>query len=549
MKMNFATKYTLFAAALVTVVGFNACKKSKSAEPLPIIDPVYTEINTKQTPTINRAELTNDSIFLYAKEIYYWNTSLPTYDAYEPRKYGAGEANYELNLYNLVKASKSADYVSAATPPNNKYSYIFNTDDANPNPTANIPNASASVDLEGNGNDMGIYNLSALRVGTTNVYKLYILATAENSPSFNAGLTRGAYITSINGTPIGNIVSDKIAAAEVNLINSTIFSDPATLRLTGFKADGSAFNVTIIKASYKSSPILKKSVLTAGAKKIGYLAYARFSNKENSEQVLTDAFNEFATKNVTDLIIDLRYNGGGYVSTAEHLINLIAPSSSSGVMYTEHFNNNLKNRKRTDPSILSNQPLLDDKGKLQYENGKMVTYADIDYSVAGNTNNFSKKGNLTGISNVVFIVSGNTASASELVINSLKPHVNVKLVGTKTYGKPIGFFPVTIEKKYEVYLSLFETKNSLGQGEYYSGFVPDVDGGTDYGDFDFGNPQESYLLKAIQVLVPNATPFNVISATKGVSANVAKSSQLNLLGEIGNKEEFKGMIENRHKTK
>lgn len=546
MKSYSYKNYYIVAAIMVLTV-FGACKKNKTQ---PKTDEPGVQSNTKQTPTTNRRELTNDSIFLYAKEIYFWNTALPTYDAFEPRKYttqSSDLANYELNLFNIVKSSGSADYVYTSTYP--KYSFIEDITTRNPAVKSAAPNPKASVDLEGNGNDMGIYDVSAVGAGN-NTYKLYILAVSKDSPADLAQITRGAYITKINGTTIGAVVSGQIAPAEITLINSTIFGSPATLQLEGVKTDGSAFSVTLQKTAYKSNPVYKTNVITAGTKKIGYLAYARFSNAANSISALNAAFSDFTAKGVTDLVIDLRFNGGGYVSTARHLINLIAPLTATGTMYVEHYNNNLKNRKQSDPSILSNQPLLDDNEKVQYENGKMVTYADIDFSVANNTEVFSKVGGLTGVKNIVFIVTGSTASASELVINSLKPHMTVKLVGQKTYGKPIGFFPVRLENRYDVYFSLFESKNSLGQGGYYSGITPDYVMSDDLGTFDFGNPQELYLKQALSYLAPNVTTFSSANKLMSVSAKTGNIALSRVEGEFKNGERgFVGMIETNHKIR
>jgi carboxyl-terminal processing protease len=552
--------WALFSAVLLTLTA-TSCKKSKT-DPEPTTPPVATSSETKRTPTTDRLELSNDSLFLYAKEIYFWNESLPSYDNYEPRKYKNLSAtstksmtlvNLENDLFNLVKTAGKADYVSTETSP--KYSYIQDLTLANPTPISASPNDQSSVDLEGNGNDVGIYRVSAVgQEGTLN-YRLYISAVADNSPASKAGLTRGAYITTINGTSVGateqSVNGRVIAAAEVRLINATIYGNPNSIKFTGVKTDGSTFDITLDKTSYKSSPIYKSNVLTAGSKKIGYLAYARFSNSSNSNAVLDGVFADFVAKGVTDLVIDLRYNGGGYVSTAEYLTNLIAPSTATGVMYVEHFNNNLKNRKTTDESILKNQPLLDANDKVQLKADKsLVTYADIDYSVANNTNNFAKKGGLTGVRNVVFIVSGGTASASELVINSLKPKMTVTLVGKTTYGKPIGFFPVKLENRYDVYMSLFETRNALGEGGYYTGMVPQIDGGSDLGNYDFGNPLDGYLSKAIAVLAPGVTATAVASTNRLSSASGSKAIQTKLKTNFNEEgRDFVGMIETRHKIK
>jgi len=554
MKNRNFKQWVSFSAVLL-VLTISACKKDKNT-PAPVT-PAETDSRTKQTPTTNRLELSNDSLFLYAKEIYFWNELLPTYDAYEPRKYNnlsatvdesLTEVNLENNLFNLVKSAGQADYVSQSTRP--KYSYIQDVNNQNPEPTAASPKDQSSVDLEGNGNDIGIYRISAVGQSASQ-YRLYITAVFENSPAAKAGLTRGAYITSINGSSVGAVSGANIAPAEVDLINNTIYDDPATIQLKGFKTDGTAFDVTLAKTSYKSSPIYKSNVLTAGTKKIGYLAYARFSNSSNSITALNNVFEDFASKGVTDLIVDLRYNGGGYVSTAEHLVNLIAPSGTSGVMYVEHFNNTLKNRKETDASILKNQPLLDGNDKLQYKADRsLVTYADIDYSVAENTNNFEKVGRVGNVKNVVFIVSGATASASELVINSLKPVMTVTLVGKTTYGKPIGFFPIKLENKYDVYFSLFETKNSKNEGGYYTGMIPSVDGGSDLGNYDFGNPLDGYLAKALTVIAPNVSVTAVASSNRLSSASGIKSNQLKLNGNFDEEgKDFVGMIETRHTVK
>ncbi|MGY4384080.1 carboxyl-terminal processing protease [Pedobacter sp. UYP24] len=545
---NIHFKNWVLLTAMSLFVMLSACKKNKTpgptAPPMPTIGS-----NLKQTPTTNRMELSNDSLFLYAKEIYFWNESLPTYDAFEPRKYntsGSTLLNLESNLFSLVKAAAKPDYVSTSSYP--KYSFIQDISTINPKPIASVPQTQASVDLEGNGNDVGIYAISAVGINAT-TYKLYIQAVFENSPAFKAGLTRGAYITEINGTQVGTVNNGDISSSERTLINSTIYANPTTITLKGFKTDGTAFDVTLTKASYKSSPIYKSNILTAGTHKIGYIAYARFSNASNSIAALTSVFNDFAAKGVTDLVVDLRYNGGGYVSTAETLTNLIAPSSATGTMYVEYYNNNLRNRRTTDPSILKNQPLLDDNDKLRYgSDGKIVTYADLDYSVAGNTNSFSKQGDLKTVTNIVFIVSGRTASASELVINNLKPKMTVSLVGKTTYGKPIGFFPFRLENKYDVYLSLFESKNSAGQGEYYTGMVPDVDGGTDLGDYDWGNPLDGYLAKAVNIIAPGIK--GVISANRLSGATGTKNNlTLSVLGNFENDKEFVGMIEDKPKIK
>ncbi|MDQ7949375.1 MAG: S41 family peptidase [Pedobacter sp.] len=520
-------KQTIWLLAIAVAL-FTACKKTK----------VTTLPETPAGPSASgtRAELSKDSIFLYAKEVYLWNAMLPTYETFNPRKftvYPDNLTNYEYELFEITKYSKPYEYKDGAS--SSKYSYIF--DKSTKNPTAAIK--TASVDLEGNGNDFGV-RLGFY--GSETNYTIYATAIFQNSPAEKAGFVRGDKITKINNVTYGSNFSGQIDAISTALNGTTI-------KLEGLKSDGTAFNVTLTKAIFKSSPVYKSKVITAGAKKIGYLAYARFSSPENSVAELNAIFSNFATSGVTDLIIDLRYNGGGYISTAEHLINLIAPSATNNtVMFTEHYNALMQ---ANGAKILTHQPLLDGNGKVQYTNGRIVTYADLDYSVAGNTTKFAKAGTLGNVSNIVFIVSGNTASASELVINSLKPHMTVKLVGLTTYGKPVGFFPITIENKYDVYYSLFQTKNSLGQGEYFDGIVPDysmseVPANTIM--YDFGNPNDNYLKKAIDVLSPGAvvTSQSKLSVVQEKSLSAPTSAVIH--SELDNME-FKGMVETRHTFK
>ena len=533
------------------VMGISAavtsCKKSEVEDP--DVEPPVTEDT--------RANLTKDSIFLYAKEVYLWNDALPTYAQFNPRKYTGGATdleNYEQELFDISKYglnpenNRPYEFVSAAAD-YPKYSYIDDITTRNA-AQAYVGNAKADVELNGSGYDLGFLNFQGY--GTNDSYELYATAVFPGSPADKAGITRGTKITKINGTTLGSNFN-----GEGDLIYSLAEAETTKATVSGVKADGTAFdNVELTKVRYTSSPVYKSKTLTAGTKKIGYLAFARFSDlNSNAKKDLDAAFAKFTTDGVTELIIDLRYNGGGYVNTAEYLVNLIAPASATGVMFKEHYNKTMQANQAT---ILENQPLLDENEKVQFHaNGDMITYADVDYSLAENTVNFDKKGTLNGITNVVFLVTGNTASASELVINSLKPVMTVKLVGRTTYGKPVGFFPVRVENKYDVYLSMFETRNKLDQGGYYAGMITDVvdQGGTssravfDDARHDFGDPEENYTKNAINILAPGA----VVTTAKAVMSirgkTVAVSSALGLLDKARPINQFIGMVETRHKLK
>lgn len=542
--------------SVVSLLALGACKKSK-VEPTPDPKTEEPKLEDEIPPaTSNRRELSQDSIFLYAKQLYYWNDKLPTYKVFNPRKYTSLSTdldNYEAELLGIAKYSDPYEWTTGDRDP--KFSYI--SDKTKKNPTAVVIDKSLAVDLEGNGNDIGLRLIAYITNETTRAYYLFVTAVYNGSPAEDAGFKRGMIITKLNGSTIGSHYENEVPMLNAALGGSLVNVEGRTF------IGSTPIAASLTKKSYSSTPIYKHKVLTAGAKKIGYFAMARFSKLTVSGRTPSDVnldalFNEFQAAGVTDLVVDLRYNGGGYVETAEYLINLISPSSNNGkVMFTEHYNATMQNNKAT---ILKNQPLLNSSGKLQYQNGNVVTYFDYisnPYSVANNTAVFSKKGSLNSIQNVVFLVTGNTASSSELVINSLKPHMAVKVIGATTYGKPVGFFPITIENRYDVYFSMFETKNSLGQGGYYEGMKPetgydeDADATGAFWDdvrYDFGDVREAYLAGALKILAPGVTVANNVKSatTMSVNGQTINVKSLERMKPIKN-DSFVGMVDDRAK--
>lgn len=284
----------------------------------------------------------------------------------------------------------------------------------------------------------------------------------------------------------------------------------------------------------KSNTTVTSKIIATGNTSVAYLALASFPSLSSSKAALDLAFAELAVANPKNIVIDLRSNGGGYLETAEYIANLIAPNSLNGkVMYSEVFNAAMQNG--TVP-ILKHQPYLDANGKTTIYNGRNATMADVDYSVTGNTYTFSKKGNLQSIQSVCVIVSAKTASASEMLISCLKPYFDVKLIGEKTYGKPVGFFGINIDQ-YSVYFSSFLIKNANGWSDYFMGMDPEVMvKGVD--NPVLGDPDELCLNAALSLI--NGTKKLTVSklATTDKIANVkADHLQVNNIESV--------MLENR----
>ena len=541
MKTNILSK-----TALITLIGlsFFSCKKKND------VPGVTTPPTTGET---SREQLTQDSIFLYAKEVYLWNTSLPTYEAFGPRKFaptldGYNEELVALTRFSPINPVTGKSYEAPLSGGGSKYSYI--DDVSTQNVLANKQEDKSSVDLEGIGNDFGL-KLGAYSGASADAYTIYVQAVYPGSPAALKGMTRGVRITKINNVSYGSNYDNEVAALN-RALNAT------EITIEGISKDEvTPVNVSLVKTTYRSSAVYTKKVLDVRGTKVGYLAYARFSSMANSQADFDAAFAEFAAQGVKKLVIDLRYNGGGYVNTAEYLVDLISPSSNNGkVMFKERYNTLMQTGTAT---ILKNQPLFNADGTLQQFQGRVANYGDLakDYfSENKQVSTFSKKGPLEGVTDVVFIVTRNTASASELVINSLKPHMTVKIAGTKSYGKPVGFFPITINYKkdattkkesgYDVYYSMFQTTNSLGEGDYFDGFAPDLSMTFDDASHDFGDMKEGNLIGALSLIVPAApSPVAATMSIRGSKVRVAETKTRSIID--GN--EFNGMIADRPRLK
>jgi hypothetical protein len=281
---------------------------------------------------------------------------------------------------------------------------------------------------------------------------------------------------------------------------------------------------TVNAGTYNINPVLFDTLYTIGGKKTGYFVFYTFTSTvntkgayTNTKTILDNLFAKFKSENVTNLIVDLRYNGGGSVTTAEYLDSAIAPAAAaSKAMYYYLYND-----------------------KLTANMNEAGLEASVNYP--------SNTGGLA-LSNVFFITSKNTASASELTLNNLKPYMSVKLVGDSTYGKPVGFITFTINKydsthteKYlaDLYAINFATENANHVGGYYSGIAPDQQA-YDYINVPWGNSNDNNLEYI----------FNYISngSFARSSARTAAVSTLNLRASIPSSiasPRFNGMVDYR----
>lgn len=410
--------------------------------------------STPTPPTVTpptQEDLLRDSVFLYSKEVYLWQELIPAYDIFKPRQYkGATELESAQKVMNAIKALQPLDRFSFVT--TKEQSSGFQT---------------------GEDVDYGFFIKAASidKVSPMDSVYWFVTYTYNQSTAGLAGVKRGWYINKINGSSIGYDQSS------VDLLNNVFFGTVNTASFEFKKPDGTTATANLSKTSFTSNAVLYSTILDAGGKKVGYFVFNQFFGQPSRNE-LAQLFTYFQSQNINELIIDLRYNPGGSVQTQDTLANLIAPlAANNQTMYSYIFN----------PTLQNNQHQLIRK-KLGYGNI---------FSASANTVKFKKAGNLN-LTRVFVIVTGGSASASELLINNLKPFMDVKLVGDTTYGKPVGFFPIPIYD-YAIYPISFKTVNSTGNADYYNGFVPDKltpDGV----DKDWGDVQEPSLASALKYI-------------------------------------------------
>ena len=209
-----------------------------------------------------------------------------------------------------------------------------------------MEDGSLSAELGGTAGD---YGFSAnFNNGDRNDLRVRIVY--PNSPAGTQNVSRGDQIIKLNGNPNvnGNTQSN------VDFLNNAIFGNNATVTMTLRKKNGSTVDVSINRGSYSLNPVLFDSTYTVGAKKVGYVVYSSFTT--NSKDKLVAVFAKFASAGINEVIVDLRYNGGGSVSTAENLTNLIAPTSAIGqIMYTTYWTKTMQDGNAT---ILKNQKFM-----------------------------------------------------------------------------------------------------------------------------------------------------------------------------------------------
>lgn len=297
--------------------------------------------------------------------------------------------------------------------------------------------------------------------------RLFIASVIKTGPAGQDGWQRGWQILEINGKPISEFRTSTgyridTGPNDVGVSNTFKFKLP----------DGSETSRTITKQSFGANSVAFEDVYEIQGKKIGYWVYENFRASPNVTPTksleVEESFQKFMAQDIDELVIDLRYNGGGSVDVALQILNYIVPASGDGkVAYTYRYNEKQSTNNRT--------------------------------------TNFTKNGSLS-LDRIVVITSRGSASASELLINSLRPYMPVVVIGDNTYGKPVGQFPLSsfsrtlVENNVEVVPVTFSLANARGEADFFEGFSPNQMVGDDL-TRNWGDTEEARFAAALNFVV------------------------------------------------
>lgn len=428
----------------------------------------------------------NEWIYDNMSMLYYWNEKLPTY-----RK------SYDY----------PADYFRTLMNKEDRFSNIF--DDYQ-----EIINALNGISSSEIGFDFQLYRETAKNDNLL----AFVLYVKPGTHAAQQGIQRGDMFRKLNGTQLTiqnyqdlfNTFTDESSEVWVTFANYSYgeFIDLPPTRVRKI-------------ANYVENPIYLDTVYQVGNNKLGYLMYNSFVNDPGDESMqydleLNDAFGRFKQENINYLIVDLRYNRGGLVTSAIHLASMMVPQLTEdkvfsytqfNKIYTDYFNSNEYKSKYSDDPTVSH--FVD----------KIITNSSQPLEVPINN-----VGNQLQV--IYFLTSSRTASASELVINGLKPYINCVLIGDTTVGKNVGstlvYDQLNVNNRWAFLPIIMKSFNSEHKSDYNYGFAPNIKKDDDYfnqlGDTDEamlgtaiahinGQSQPNYRINSV---LPLGSPFSPI---------------------------------------
>lgn len=282
---------------------------------------------------------------------------------------------------------------------------------------------------------------------TSNLFGL-VRFVNNSSPAKDAGVQRGMIFSSVNGNPL-TTSSNLTAIFE----QSSFTINLADFDGTNFTLNGNSITLTQVELTI--NPVHITRTFDVGGESVGYLHYTGFTNEFDPQ--LNAAFGQFKSAGITDLILDLRYNGGGSIETANDLCSMITGQFNGDLFITQVYNED----------------------------------RNADFQVNRNFNSQignSSSINSLGLNRVFVLTSSSTASASELILSGLDPYIDVIQIGVNTSGKFEGSFllydapapnfsrsQVNPNHRYVMLPLVLRSVNANGLTDYFDGFTPDIE--------------------------------------------------------------------------
>ena len=313
-----------------------------------------------------------------------------------------------------------------------------------------------------------------------------------NTDAADQGIRRGMVFNKINDIQLNEENYISLLRLESYNLGLASFSGASITSLNESKS--------LTKRQYLENPIFITEVIESGAVKVGYLMYNGF--RDNFENELNSVFGNFKSEGVTELVLDLRYNGGGRVKTAQALCSMITGQFNDEILTIEEGN--------------------DDIGTILGRTRRFVNTLSSGASI----NNLQ-------LTRLYVLTTEDTASASELIINALDPYIDVIQIGTNTTGKfqasitlydskNYGRIGANIGHTYAIQPLVLKSLNSVGFTDYFNGFTPEIQIIEDYTNLGIlGNSNEPLLKAALDDIngIKLLNPKNIVTPSVDIIGN------------------------------
>jgi C-terminal processing protease CtpA/Prc len=284
--------------------------------------------------------------------------------------------------------------------------------------------------------------------------QLRLTESYPDGPAAAAGMERGSYLVSIGGRTIEDLLRTGSLATALGPTQVGF-----TTEIAWRSASGPVRSATLTKRLVTIPTVSQTALLQAGGTRVGYVHLRNFVTP--STEALSTSFQALRDQGASELVLDLRYNGGGLVSVAQHLGGLIGGEPLVGQVLVQFVHNDKQSSR------------------------------DTSYR-------FESKPQALAVTRLVVIATRASASASELIINGLRPFMDVKVVGDRTYGKPVGQYGFEFCEKL-LYPVAFKGVNARGEGDYYDGIAADCSAADDL-DHPLADSREGALAEALHVV-------------------------------------------------